>query len=113
MMITALTAAFHARSASELAAQNDDCFVQQSTLLEIAQQAGERKIHFRAEPRVVLLQFAMSVPAIAVLAITMKDLHESHAPLYQPARGEQVLSECPGVLLIKAVHFLRGGAFIL
>src|SRR5262245_27290969 len=98
MVVAALTITFDARSASKLAAQNDHRVFQEPPLFQIPQQAGDRQIDFRAQPRVVLLQLTVRVPAVTVIAIPMKDLHEPHAPLDQPSRRQEVLPERPGML---------------
>ena len=91
MMVTAFRA-FFAGSAAEFGGPNDDRFVEQAALLEVAQQAADRLIDHRAELAVVVLQVGVRVPRAATSAAVIK-LHEADAALDQSPREQTRFAE--------------------
>src|SRR5262245_34179367 len=85
VVIAPTPGAFHPRGASEFRAPDDDRLIQQSPLLQILEQPGDRLINLRAQLAVVLLQFRMRIPAPGVGIVPVENLYKPYATLDQPA----------------------------
>src|SRR5947209_9193704 len=79
-----LAGAFGSRGAAELGAENDKRFVEESTALEIGDEAGDGLIHLGRELAVIFLDVLMRVPC-AAFATAVEKLDETHAALNEAA----------------------------
>ena len=78
IMIAPVNPPLRSRSASKLAPPDNQCFIQQSALLEVGQQLSDRLINILAQSFVALIVIAMRVPG---LSIPIVNLHtQSSAP---------------------------------
>jgi hypothetical protein len=90
MMVTAVRVFGPWRSA-ELGGKDNDRFIKQPTLLQIAQQPRDWLVYFRRKLTMILLEIFMSIPGIP--AATVVDLDEPHTPLGEAPGSEADLSK--------------------
>ena len=80
--------------------------VEQAALLEVGEQAGDRRVGLAGELAVVVLDVGVAVPAPLVLHAAGVDLHEAHAALDQPAGDQALLGEVVAALVVEAVQLV-------
>ncbi len=78
------------RLPAELAAPDNQRRVQQATLFQVFEQAGDRFVGLAGVQVMVADQVAVSVPVVVVVGAAGVDLDEAHAALHQPP-GQQAL----------------------
>src|SRR4249920_1122557 len=105
MVIPSALGAFDPGSATKLGTPNNHCFTQQSTLLQIFQQASDGLIDLGTQPAVIFLQVDVSIPSIGIRSVAMKHLNKTHTPLDQPTGRQADLTKGFGGLLIQAIQF--------
>ena len=84
--MVAAVVSFRGRRAAELAAPEDQRVLEQAACLQVLEQARDRPIDFECVAGDALLEPTVLVPLVAV-----RDLHEPHAALGEPA-GHQALA---------------------
>src|ERR1035438_5900108 len=87
--------AFAERAAAKLARADDDGFVQEAAMLQVADQGGDGAIHCSAFDRQAGLDVLASAGAVEVPAPVVK-LHEAYAALDQAARQQAIIGEAGG-----------------
>ena len=93
--------------AAKLAAPPNERVLEQSPLLQVGQQSGDRSVNFHRVLGVIGLEIAVLVPFV-----TVRDLNEPHAP-FGTASGDQALpAEVIRRIFIDAVEFEGRRAFL-
>jgi hypothetical protein len=104
-LVAATAAAVELAGATELGADHDEGFVEETFFLEIGNQRGERGVELADENVLVELAGVVGVPTGAVDKIQIvRDLDEADAGLHQAAREEAALAKLAAVALAR-----RGG----
>ena len=102
VVIAAVTLLAHRRS-TEFAPPDDECFVEQSPLLQVPQKGGHRLVGLAAMQAVVLFNLAVGVPLAARARV---QLHEPDTPLHESPGEQTVLSESLRPLVAQTVGLL-------
>ena len=95
-IVVASVAALRERRAPELAAEDDECLVEKSALLEIRDKPREAVVHLMRHRAVAFLQLAVLIPRVRRVAradafVKATQLDEAHAALDEPPREEALL----------------------
>src|SRR5262245_60472029 len=94
------------RRASELAAPDNERFVQQPARLEVLQQARDWPVALTTEPAVILLDVRSCVPTLGVAAL---DLPKAVAALHHSPPKQTAQAELRRLLVAQSVQVARGG----
>ena len=113
-MMVAAVGSFGAGRAAELGRPDDERLVEQAALLEVVRASPAIGWSTSAQLAAWLSRkLAVGVPAAGAAVAAVVDLHEPHAALDQPPRGEAMLGERRRRFVVEAVQLLRGGRFLL
>ena len=107
MVPPGLVALLRDRQAAELAAPDDERFVEEPAAGEILEQRGDRPIGLGGEAGVIAEDVGMTVPAALVLLAAGVDLDEAHAALDEPTGDEALLREVAAGGIVEAVEVVR------
>ena len=94
------------RQAAEFAAPDHQSIVEQPSLAEIGEQAGERLVGFSGKLFVIPLDIDVSIPRELILHAARVDLHEPDASLDQPPGHQALASNMVAAGIIQAVQLL-------
>ncbi len=97
MIVIATVAVFGRRRATKLTTPDDERIVEQSALLEVVHQRGDRAIDRPAKVRNGFVVIGVRVPGLAVSVI---DLHETHAAFDESASQQAAVGEVAFAVII-------------
>ena len=115
---------FGTRRPTEFRAPHDKCFIQQSALLQVLEQSGNRLINCAGSRRVIRLEFAVRIPAI-VINLNKADTTLNQSPgdqalpanrltvrLVHPVKPLCGLCFCAGIHNLRYGHLHAEGEFV-
>ena len=100
------------RHPAKFSTPDHQCFVQQATLFQIGQQSGNRLIHLRAMPAMVLFDALMRVPCFFQMSTTGIQLHEANSAFHKATSHEAVATKLVGWLPPDSIQLLCGLRFL-
>ena len=114
VVIASAVFALEHRLASEFTAPNHQSFLQHAALFEVAEQAGNRFVHFRAVDFQVFVHSVVSVPVLLLMTTAGVELHEAHTTFHQASRDEALAAKVSrrdgdrvvGFFVVQPVHRL-------
>src|SRR4029079_14727307 len=91
------------RQSSKLAAADYERRLEQSAILEIGQQCGNRLVGFLGKASAVSFDVVVTVPAQLIFHPAAVELYESDAPLDQPPRNQCLLGKVRTFLVVQPI----------
>ena len=93
VMVATLTTTLDHWLAAEFAAPDNERFVEETALFEIAQQGSDRFVNFRAMDAEIFFDAIMGIPVLLLVSAAVINLNETHAALNESARDEALAAE--------------------
>ena len=92
------------RQAAELSAPDDQGLIEETLLLEVGEERGDRLVGLLGEAGMVALDVAVPVPASSVCRAAGVDLHLADAALDHTASGEALGREVLALAVVEPVE---------